>query len=141
MDNITSPEQRARIKSHRRKTFWQVWVPFVFALILILTTAVFVVLLTFNPDMDAFHTKWSSISMVFLSLPMLLVALLVLIILAGLIYLVWSFHKIVPEYSSKTLDFLIQIRDYARMGSDKILKPFIAANTAVAAIKSIYKKK
>jgi len=129
--------QASRKKTHRKKTFWQVWFPFLISTILIITIAVFVVLLTFNSNFGDFHMKWSSISLVFLSIPVLITAFILLALLTGLIYLVWQLYIILPVYAQIVVEFLKKVSFYTRMVGDRITSPIISANSKLTGLRSI----
>jgi hypothetical protein len=83
--------------SHKKQKIWQIWVPLGFAILLMLALVVWAALATAgNPVVGM---EWAAISIVFLSLPAMLIGLIILVILAGLIYLVSKLLGVLPYYS------------------------------------------
>jgi len=128
-------------QKHRKATFWQIWFPLVISCILFITAAVFVVLLTARDTTGQFNTKWASISITYLSLPTLLVAFLVLILLIGMIYLIARMYQILPDFFLKAREIFELISQYTSSVSDQITKPIIMINSKASGLAALFKKK
>ena len=126
--------------THRKDTFWQIWLPLIVSVLLILALAVVIVVSTVRDTSGDFNTKWSSISLVYLSLPTLLLALIVLILLAGLIYLLVRLYQWIPGFSLRVTDFMNQVSYYARLVCDKSVSPIVFVRSKYAGLNAILKK-
>ena len=130
-----------RKKTHTKKKFWQIWTPFIISCLAIVTVAVFIVILTFSPANTDFHTKWSGISIVFMSLPALFFALLILVVVIGVIYLVARITNLVPGYTELILYYLRRANLLVLLASNKISTPFIFLKSKSAGLKILFRKK
>lgn len=128
-------------KKHRKQTFWQVWFPLAITILIFLFLAVFVVILTAGDQTGNFNTKWASISLVYLSIPALISALIILVLLIATIYLAGKLYIILPEYSLKALDFLKKVSSALRMASDRISMPIIFVNSRMTALSVLFRRK
>jgi hypothetical protein len=128
-------------QKHRKASFWQIWFPLGISCILFIASAVFVVILTARDTTGQFNTKWASISITYLSLPALFLALLILILLIGLIYLFARLYQILPEYLLKAREIFGLINQYTHMISERITKPVIVINSKASGWATLFKKK
>lgn len=128
-------------KNHKKQTFWQIWVPLIVGILIVLFLAVLTVILTSRDISGEFNTKWASISAIYISLPALFIAFIFLAILVGLIFLFSKIHRIVPEYMQKALDILLKIRDTIHMSSDTVAKPVITVKSKWRGFTTLFKKK
>lgn len=128
-------------KNHKKESFWQIWIPLTISVLIVIAVAVFVVLSTTRDLSGNFNVKWSSISLVYLSLPALFGSLIFFILLCLIIYLIAKIYTLLPIYSQKALEFLNITAKNARLGSDKITKPLILLNSKVTGIAAIFDRK
>jgi hypothetical protein len=134
----TPPDIR---KNHKKQTLWQIWVPLIIGILIMLFLGVMAVIITTRDVSGEFNTKWASISAIYLSLPALLVAFIFLTILIGLIYLFSKLYVIIPEYLHKGLGLLYQIRDAVDRSSQTVTKPVITAKSKWQGFTTLFKKK
>lgn len=127
-------------KIHKQQILWQIWVPLIVCFLIVLFLAVMSVWMTAQDITGDFNTKWSSISLVFLSLPALFAALVLLIVLCGLIYLAAILITKTPVYSRKVLDFLLQAQKFVQCWSDKIAEPVIGIKSRWHGLSRIIRK-
>jgi uncharacterized membrane protein SirB2 len=118
---------------HRREVFWQITVPLVVGILVLLAGVGAIVFFTIQPVTDV--GRWASVSLIWLILPSLIIALLFLALLAGLIYLVSFMAHRIPHYT-----LIIQL--YVQQAKDKIgqllnlsTEPILRINSLWAAIR------
>ena len=74
-------------------------------------------------------TEFSQLSTVYLVLPVLIVALLVVVLMGLAVYGLATLLDILPVYTRLAQGFFRQISVFARVWSDKIVKPVMATRT------------
>jgi uncharacterized BrkB/YihY/UPF0761 family membrane protein len=126
--------------SHRRKSFWQIWVPLVISLLLAVAAAVFIVMLTFQPLQTKFSNHWMSVSVVYLIFPALFIAFLFIVILAALVFLLALIYRKLPPVMDKILTFMHQANEFIDIGSDKTASPVIAVQAVLAGFQMLLKR-
>jgi len=113
------------IRAHRRQFFWQIILPLIVALTLLVTGAVFVVI-----GGDSQARLWADISTIWLVAPVLILALLGLVVLGFLVYAVARLLKATPRFTSKAQDFDRRISSGTRQAPDTSVKPVLWVNHA-----------
>ena len=123
------------VRQHKRQFIWQILVPAIAAALIIILVAVFVVTRGASTDRAV-----ADISIMWMLIPILILALLVLAVLAGLIYGMAMLYKITPKYTGKAQSFLVLVQNETRKVADGSTRPFIWIDQAGAVLKSIFKK-
>jgi hypothetical protein len=82
---------------HRRESFWQITLPLVIGILLILAAVGAIIFSATQPMTDV--GRWAGVSLMWLILPSLFFALLLLILLIGLVYLVSYLLRLIPHYA------------------------------------------
>jgi hypothetical protein len=82
---------------HRREVFWQITLPLVFGILLVLAAVIAIILSATRPVTDL--GRWADVSLMWLILPSLFFALLLLILLVGFIFLCSFLLRLVPHYA------------------------------------------
>ena len=91
---IRNPKTHAE---HRREVFWQITFPLLLGILLILAAVGVIVYLTVQPITDV--GRWADVSLIWLILPSLFLAFLMLAILIGFIVLVSYLLRLIPPYA------------------------------------------
>lgn len=91
---IRNPKTHAE---HRREVFWQITFPLLIGILLILAAVGVIVYLTVQPVTDV--GRWADVSLIWLILPSLFLAFLMLAILIGFIVLVSYLLRLIPPYA------------------------------------------
>jgi hypothetical protein len=128
------PAVSPSIRSHRRQLAWQIIVPFLVVLALILAVAVLI-----STRTGSAPRTWADVSAIWLIIPMLALALLILILLGFLIYGVARLLQVTPRYTGKTRDFFSLLSGRTRSMADGTAKPIIWFQQAGAILKSIFR--
>lgn len=82
---------------HRGQVFWQITLPLVIGILLLLGAVAVIILSATQPVTDL--GRWADVSLMWLILPSLFFALILLIILIGFVYLISSLLRLIPHYA------------------------------------------
>ena len=120
-------------REHKREVFWQITLPLLAGILIILATVGAIIFFTIQPMTDV--ERWADVSLIWIILPSLVFALIFLVLLAGLIFAVSFLIRLIPRYA-----FVIQL--YFEQGKSKIgqvlnliAEPFLRINSIWASIR------
>ena len=126
------PERNPRTHAeHRREVFWQITVPLLVGILLLLAAVAGVILGATKPVSDV--GRWADVSLVWLILPTLVFALLFLIILIGLVYGITKLLGIMPRIARQVQVYFELAREKVRQFTNIIVEPFLKAHSLSAA--------
>ncbi len=114
------------LKKHRREVMWQVLLPLVLGIVLVLVLMGVSVFVTTNQSL------WADISLIWLIIPLLPLALVTTAILAGLSYGVVKLIHLLPRYTQQTQDIFRLIRMRVGEVDDRLVAPVIKINSTTA---------
>jgi hypothetical protein len=133
---MTDANDRAQPNSNfRRETLWQIWVPLGAAAVGVLVLAVLVVM-----GNSASSSEWADISLIFLIIPAFIMALVILAIVAGSIYLLAKLLSRLPYYSLRARYFVYKVEYGVKGFADSIAKPVIKVNTWGAGFRELLER-
>ena len=140
MDNIKSigaeirnPNTRA---CHRSEVFWQITVPIIVAMLIILGLSYLAVF----PASANQDSVWADISIIFLIIPVIFVIILTLIVLLGSIYLtIWLIREL-PAFFYQAYKWILLINDKVQTTGNLITEPFLRVQSFIASIGELGKK-
>jgi hypothetical protein len=112
---------------HRKQKLWQIWVPLGIAIALISALLVWAALATLGDPVVGM--EWAAISIIFLSLPAMLIGLIILAVLAGLIYLISKLLRVLPYYSLMARTFVYRAGAKLINVTDTLAKPVVFINS------------
>ena len=137
MNKTLPPSQkRASYQAHRRDFKWQILAPMILVLILIVIASVMV---TASPASSA--SLWADVSTIWLLIPWLVFAFIMLVILSGLIYGMAKLLQITPIYTEKLYHLIRLIGQKLEEVADSSTKPIFFVEEISASIKSFFKQK
>ena len=96
---------------HRREAFWQITFPLVIGILLLLAAVAVIILSATQPVTDV--GRWADVSLMWLILPSLIFALILLVLLIGFVYLISYLLRLIPHYA-----LVVQL--YFEAGKNKI---------------------
>jgi len=129
---IRNPITRAR---HRHEVLWQITVPFIVALGLLLTIAVLVSL-----GANVAVNRAANVSLIWLILISFLPALLLLGTFIALVYLVYKFSVVLPFYTYRAQEIANLVQAKVRRGSDILVEPVLRVNSFNASLHSLQRE-
>ncbi len=133
--NNPSPGDRPTIYKHKRQFAWQILVPFLVMTGLIITGAILIVTGGANQN-----RVWADVSLVWLLIPALIIALIFLVLIVTIIYGMVKLLQILPRYTGKTQDIFTRISAGTRKVANGSTKPFFWIKQAGAVAKSIFRR-
>jgi len=117
---------------HQKEMLWQVTVPMLIGTVILLALAGLAVGLA--PG-DA--QRWADISMIWLIIPAMFLAVLSLFLLAGSIYGIMRLILVLPRYSYQALGWLLLLGLNLRRLSDRLVEPFLRVHMASASMRAL----
>lgn len=135
MQNTKSPLPRERnpetYQKHQKEVLWQITIPLIAGLVILLILMVGCVSSAIN------QSRMADISLIWIILPNLVMALITLIILVGLIYGLIKLIGILPYYTQKIQVFFNLIKDRAQNIDDRLIEPIIKGKTTSASLRKL----
>ena len=137
MNKTLPPSQkRASYQAHRRDIRWQILAPMIVVLILIIAASVAV---SASPAASA--SLWADVSTIWLLIPWLIFAFIMLLTLSGLIYGMAKLLQITPIYTEKLYHLIRLIGRKLEKVADSSTKPIFFVEEISAGIKSFFIQK
>lgn len=128
------PFDRPGIQKHKHQRFWQIIFPIVLFSIFLGVVGVFTVLAGAGID-----RLMADISIIWLVIPILFSALILLAVLVGLIYLVSRLLSITPVYTRKVQSFFVRIEQGTRKITSSIVNPILWINQLGGRIQNFFR--
>jgi uncharacterized Tic20 family protein len=124
--------------AHKRQVLWQITVPFVAGILVILALAALTVASALGGG--AVVSRWADISLIWLILPTMIFTLIFLIVVSALVYFVVKVIGVLPEYAYKAQEFLAKMRARLQAASDTAASPVIKTGGFFAALRVLFGK-
>jgi hypothetical protein len=119
--------------AHKREVFWQITLPLLLGILLILAAVGAIIFSVIQPVTDV--ERWADVSLIWLILPSLFFALLLLAILAGLVFAVSYVFRIIPRYTLVIQLYFVQAKSKIGQLLNMSTEPFLRINSLWAAIR------
>jgi predicted PurR-regulated permease PerM len=120
---------------HRRETLWQISIPFVIALALILGLAIVSAVAG-----SSTVSRASDAAVIWLVLLAVLPTLIFFVVVGGLAYGLIHLIRILPQYTFKAQHFFALAQSGVRQYSDRAVEPVFKAESFRAAILALFKR-
>jgi hypothetical protein len=127
--------KRPSLERHRREKIWQILVPLIIGILLILAVGVIVILTAACSSAGGAVSQWADTSAIWLIMPVIMFAIFGILILIGLIYLVARITKILPPYADLVQGYASLVAAKVSLVTRKIVSPFITVESTRAGIK------
>jgi hypothetical protein len=128
----SAPSPSGSYRRHRRQTVWQIWVPLGVFCLVILAMAVGIVWIAIPGGTSPAIAGWSYVSQTLLVIPVMAVAIIILAITAGLVYLMARLLKVLPAYTQLAQAYVHLASVIVRVWADRIASPMIKIHGAWA---------
>jgi len=115
----------ASYQIHRRQRLWQIMVPVLAGCLLTLAVAVWVVLLAAGVGSGVGVSQGADAAMIWIILPMLVLAVLMILVLIGLVIAFTRILKALPGYSRLAQTYVSMFAGKVQRASMKITAPII----------------
>jgi len=130
------PERNPKTHAeHRREVFWQITLPLVVGILLVLTAIAAIVFFATQPAPEL--NRWAGVSLIWLILPSLFIALIFLVILIAFIFAITMLLRLTPRYAQV-------IQSYFEIGAAKVrqianflTEPILKINSFLAVLQHI----
>lgn len=142
--NTHTPTQMAEIPRsesylrHRRQRFWQVFAPVGLGVLVILVILGLVISTAVVTDAGGPVSQWADTSLIWLSLPALVFALVMALILIGMVYLMARLLNILPGYTFVAQYYVALGKNYVETFADKLVAPIITIRGASATVAALF---
>ncbi|MEW5867851.1 MAG: hypothetical protein AB1894_01135 [Chloroflexota bacterium] len=117
---------------HKHEVLWQITVPLGVGVLVLVGLAI---AMGFGSAEQ--HSRWADISLIWLISPMLIVALLFLVILAGLTYGLIVLIQILPPYARQVQDFFVLLSIQVGKLGDKLVDPVLRIRAFKASFQTL----
>lgn len=136
---IPSPPPKPMVRNpvtrekHRREVFWQITIPLVIALIIVIALAILIPVVGTQDSVS----QWADVSLIWLIVPMMVLALITLLILAALVYVLARLLNVLPFYTNSVQEFFALFRDQVAVLGDKLVEPVLGIQSRIASWRSL----
>jgi hypothetical protein len=124
---------------HRRDTFRQIYLPLIIGIVLVLIVVAAIIILAAHSLSNL--NRWASVSIIWMILPTMLIALILLIVALGLLFGVTRLLGILPGYSKIVQSYFSQAEGVVSHISDKTVEPFLRLRSAWAVTRRSSKRR
>jgi len=118
--------------NHQKQTLWQVWVPLLVGILLIVGLAILAVTTSMGSGDEG--GRLAGISLIFLLIPSLVFCIFLLALLALLIFGIYKLTEVLPVYSFKAWGYVVIASDFIKVWSDRIAQPVIISQEWIASL-------
>lgn len=134
------PERNPKTHAqHRREVFWQVTLPLLIGIILLLAAVAGVVYSATQPATEL--DRWGYVSLMWLILPTLFLALILMIFLAGLVYLVSQLLRLIPPYAHVAQQYFEKGKTKVAQLSNLSIEPVVRLRSYWAVLRRVGRRK
>ena len=119
-------------RRHRRQTIWQIWVPTGIFCLIILAMAVGIVIIALPGGTSLAIAGWSYVSQALLVAPFIFVAIIILLMTAGSVFLMAKLLQVLPAYTQLAQAYAHLASVIVRVWADRIASPMIKVHGAWA---------
>jgi hypothetical protein len=124
-------------QEHRHQVLWQIIVPLMVGALIVVGLG-FLVGTHFNTPVDV--QKWSSVALIWLLVPVFIMAFFLLITIIGMIYLVGKLLGILPPYAKIAQHAINQGKLKVEAGADAAVEPVLRLSTIWAGLRALFKR-
>ena len=139
MKAIIHPPVHESYKRHRRQLASQIILPMLLTTLLFVGMIVLISLATFRDGGDV--GRWAAISTIWIVVPIMIAALILIVLLTGLVYLLKRLIQITPTYTGQLQDFIHKIAVHIKRAADTTVKPVYFLDGIGASIKRLLGRK
>ena len=123
---------------HRRQMIWQVWVPIIASIIIVLAVAILAIVGTVQGS--SLINQWGNISAIYCIIPILVTGLVLLALNGGIIYGLGKLYKKMPLWMFIVRMRAAQMAVLVRRASNSAVQPVMAVNSFDARVRAFWKK-
>jgi hypothetical protein len=125
-------------QKHRHEVFWQITVPVTVGGVLLLLIAIGVVIAYFANTGDI--AKWASVSTIILIVPAMIIGLIVIVVSAGMAFLVTRGLSEAPFIARRIQDIAVLIVVRVNKASDASTEPLLRVHQFTAGLRALFRR-
>jgi hypothetical protein len=118
---------------HRREVFYQITLPLLIGLLLLIVFFVFI-LLTVTQGGSTLQ-RWADVSLIWLIIPALFFTLIILVMMGAFIYLITFLLRLIPGYAHIGQMYLEMVKTRVGKITDLIVEPFLRTRSGWAVLR------
>jgi uncharacterized BrkB/YihY/UPF0761 family membrane protein len=118
---------------HRREVFWQIIFPMLIGILLVLVVVAVILLSATHAATNL--SRWADVSLIWLIMPSLFFALIILIALISIIYLITVVLRITPGYARILQNYFEIGRYRVSQYSNRIVEPILKTRSTWAILR------
>jgi ABC-type antimicrobial peptide transport system permease subunit len=122
-------------KKHQREVLWQITLPFLLGVILLLAAGVLVILTGIQSSGQT--SLWADISLIWLLIPGILFTFIFLALMSALVYGLVRLNRILPVYTKKLQNIFEMIHQKVKKIMDTAASPVIKVSGFRAALRAL----
>lgn len=120
---------------HKKQVFWQIIVPLIIGIPILLTLAILALL---SGSESISH--WADISLIFLSIPLMLIGLFISALIVSLTIGVYRLMQYTPTYAYLVQHYACLVRTHVLQGCNVSVEPILFVRSTTAAIRALFAK-
>jgi len=125
------------LKKHKRQAFWQILFPLILLGGGIVAGAVLIAISSSNGNGAV--SQWAHVSTIFLVMPVMAIAIVLLLVFSGLFYLLIVIAKKTPAYSIKVQNIFSQVKSVSNQVLNGSVKPVFWIKGTLSGISKAFK--
>ncbi len=137
IENTAAERKNFIQKKIRREVFWQITLPLLVGVLLILGLGAWII---FTTTQGGSVRQAADTSLIFLLIPNMAMAVIPLVLFAGLAFGVIWMNRNLPAYLHQIQDVFIKIRNGVMQGADKLVEPVLNLKSSLAALDVLKRK-
>jgi uncharacterized membrane protein YhdT len=118
---------------HKREVFWQITLPLLIGILLLLAAVAAIILSATQPVTDL--GRWADVSLMWLILPSLFFALILLISLIGFVYLISYLLRLIPRYALIVQHYFELTKNKVSLLTNLSIEPIFRMRSIWAAVR------
>lgn len=139
MKPMLPPPDHISYKKHRKQVWTQILAPMLVVFVVLAGLVYIMVNVTvFQGEGDV--SRWAAISMMWISLPVMIIGILSLVILAGIIYFISLLLQVLPVHSVRVQNIVYKVRTFVIRAADLVVRPVIFINSMFANVRAVFGK-
>lgn len=131
---------RTSYQRHKRQQFWQILAPIGVGILLLIAAMTMMILAATGGDPTGQISGWADVSMIWLILPVLMIAIVIALLLFALIFLLARTLKILPMYTGLVQQYAGLIEEKVKYFAHRLVGPVIRVKSTLTGIKTVSKK-
>jgi uncharacterized membrane protein len=122
------PERNLKTHAeHKREVFWQITLPLIIGILLLLAALSAIIFSATQPVTDV--GRWADVSLMWLIIPTLFFALIILVIMIGLVYAISLLIRVIPRYTCIIQLYFEQAHGKVSQLTDLLVEPILRVNS------------